>query len=104
MKNIIHKRHKDLGELQDLLLLSCIPDKNGQATIKLLSAQMDLKIGAFYSWIAKGQIPRDKANHLVAMNNLHWTRERLNVKPVPTERVVSMADFEPFIKPAKKTA
>ena len=95
-------RRSDKGPLHDLLLLACPPNADGKASIKYLAEVMCLGEGCFYTWTRAGIIPRSQAHHIVSTNNLYWLRRKYLVESVEKDRIVCMADFEPYIKIIKE--
>ena len=51
------RRRKELGNLQNLLLQACPPDKNGKASVPVLARQLGISHQYVYRWIEMDRVP-----------------------------------------------
>ena len=59
-------RRRELGPLQDLLVMACRPRPDGCVPVPLLAAQLELTRSANYRWIAKERVPARQAARVLA--------------------------------------
>lgn len=62
-------RYKDLGELQDLLLKACPPDKNGKRSIPVLAKHLGVSNQYVYRWIDEESVPPKYVRKLVEISD-----------------------------------
>lgn len=74
-------RHKDLGDLQTLLLTACPADGAGQSSIPALAKRLEVSNQYVYKWIATNKVPPSYVSRIVELSNGR----------------VSLSDFHPYV-------
>lgn len=77
-------RYKDLGKLQDLLLLACPAGENGKRSIPVLAKHLGVSNQYVYRWIEDGVVPPKFVRKLVDMSDGR----------------VGLESFHPFVFPS----
>lgn len=78
---VVERKYKELGPLQDLLIQACPPNERGYKSIPVLAKALDMSYYGVYKWIQSGSIPPRAAMKVVEIS----------------EGRVTLNDFTPFI-------